>query len=116
MGAAKTFPPEQRPPNQTLTSAHAGHTRFHAQRRGMGDSQIQAPLKNWWMMIQKKTDRDSVIDEIHRTRERMAEKFGGDIAAILEDARTRQEASGRAIWQGPSSNNAPNPTGSASAG
>jgi hypothetical protein len=34
----------------------------------------------------------------------MAEKFGGDLAAILEDARKRQDASGRAIWQGPSSN------------
>jgi hypothetical protein len=34
----------------------------------------------------------------------MAEKFGGDIAAILEDAWKRQEASGRAIWQGASSN------------
>ena len=34
----------------------------------------------------------------------MAAKFGGDIAAILEDACKRQEASGRAVWQGPSSN------------
>jgi hypothetical protein len=62
-------------------------------------------------MIQKTTNRDTIIDEIHRTRQRMAEKFGGDIAAILEDARKRQEASGRAIWQGPSSNKALNPTG-----
>ena len=61
-------------------------------------------------MIQKTTNRDTIIDEIHRTRQRMAEKFGGDIAAILEDARKRQEASGRAIWQGPSSNTALNPT------
>ena len=62
-------------------------------------------------MIQKITIRDTIIDEIHRTRERMAEKFGGDIAAILEDARKRQEASGRAVWQGPSSNKALKPTG-----
>ena len=55
------------------------------------------------MMIQKTTNRDPIIDEIHRTRQRMAEKFGGDIAAILEDARKRQEASGRAVWQGSSS-------------
>jgi len=63
------------------------------------------------MMIQKTTNRDAIIDEIHRTRERMAEKLGGDIAAILEDARKRQEASGRAVWQGPASNEASNPTG-----
>jgi hypothetical protein len=61
-------------------------------------------------MTHKTTNRDTIIDEIHRTRQRMAEKFGGDIAAILEDARKRQEASGRAIWQGPSSNKALNPT------
>ena len=63
------------------------------------------------MMIQTTTNRDTIIDEIHRIRERMAEKHGGDIAAILEDARKRQEASGRAIWQGPSSNKAVNPSG-----
>ncbi|MSR58548.1 MAG: hypothetical protein EXS05_12980 [Planctomycetaceae bacterium] len=62
-------------------------------------------------MIQKTTDRDPIIDEIHRTRQRMAEKFGGDIAAILEDAWKRQEASGRAIWQAPPSNKALNPAG-----
>jgi hypothetical protein len=60
-------------------------------------------------MIWKTTNRDPIIDEIHRTRERMAEKFGGDIAAILEDARKRQEASGRAVCQGPASNKASNP-------
>jgi hypothetical protein len=47
-------------------------------------------------------NRDPIIDEIHRILEQMAEKFGYDITAILEDARKRQEASGRAIWQGPS--------------
>jgi hypothetical protein len=66
-------------------------------------------------MIQKTTNRDTILDEIHRTRQRMAEKFGGDIAAILEDARKRQAASGRAIWRGPSSNQALQPTGSAPA-
>ncbi len=58
------------------------------------------------MMIQKKNSRDTIIDEIHRTRRQMADKFGGDIAAILEDARKRQAASGRAVWQGPTSNQA----------
>ena len=50
------------------------------------------------MMIQKISNRDPILDEIHRTRQQMAEKFSYDIAAILEDARKRQEASGRAIW------------------
>lgn len=50
-------------------------------------------------MIQK-TDADTTIDEIHRTRERLAKKFGGDIKAILEDARRRQAASGRPTWSG----------------
>jgi hypothetical protein len=60
-------------------------------------------------MTQKTTNRDPIIDEIHRIRQQMAEKFDYDITAILEDAWKRQEASGRAIWQGPSSNKASNP-------
>jgi len=48
----------------------------------------------------RKTDVDTTIDDIHRTRERLAEKFGGDIKAILEDARRRQAASGRPTWRG----------------
>lgn len=48
-----------------------------------------------------KAESDPIIDEIHRTRERLAEKFGGDIQAILADARQRMAASGQPIWQGP---------------
>ena len=55
------------------------------------------------MMSHKSNKRDTTIEEIHRTRERMADKFAGDIAAILDDARKRQAASGRAVWRGPSS-------------
>ena len=62
---------------------------------------LSAHQKKWWNMIRKKNDRDTIIEEIHRTRRRMAEKFGGDITAILEDARKRQEASGRPVWKGP---------------
>jgi hypothetical protein len=50
----------------------------------------------------QKNNRDTIIEEIHRTRELIAAKFGGDIVAILEDARKRQAESGRAIWQGTS--------------
>ena len=62
-------------------------------------------------MSRKKNKSDTTIEDIHRTREQMAEKFGGDIATILEDARKRQAASGRPVWQGRSSN-----TGTQSAG
>ncbi len=59
----------------------------------------------------KKTDVDTTIDEIHKTRERLAEKFGGDIKAILADARRRQAESGRPVWHGTSANNAVNRSG-----
>lgn len=48
-------------------------------------------------MIQK-TEVDMTIAEIHKTRERLAAKFGGDIDAILEDARKRERTSGHPIW------------------
>lgn len=63
------------------------------------------------MMAQKKNNSDTTIEEIHRTRQRMANKFGGDIAAILEDARKRQAASERPVWRCPSSNKAMRLTG-----
>ncbi len=40
------------------------------------------------MMTQKIANRDTTIEDIHRERQRMAEKCGGDINAILEDAQT----------------------------
>lgn len=52
-------------------------------------------------MTEKSPERDAIVDEIHLTRRRIAEKFGGDITAILDDARKRQEASGRPVWQAP---------------
>lgn len=48
-------------------------------------------------MISKSTD--SVIDEIHRIREEISERFGGNIAAIAEDASRRQAASNRPVWK-----------------
>ena len=56
------------------------------------------------MMSSKTVNRDPILDEIHRTRQQIAEKFGGDVVAILEDARKRQAASGRPEWRGTSSN------------
>jgi hypothetical protein len=61
------------------------------------------------MVIQNNNDRDTTIDEIHQTRERMAEKFGGDVAAIIQDAQKRQAASGRAVWHRAVTNKALHP-------
>ncbi len=43
----------------------------------------------------KDSGRDTTIAEIHRIREQISDAFGGDIHAITEDARKRQEQSGR---------------------
>jgi len=42
---------------------------------------------------------DSVIEEIHRIREEISERFDGNIAAIAEDAARRQAALGRPVWK-----------------
>jgi len=52
-------------------------------------------------MKTNKVNYDETIEEIHRVREQIAAKFGGDVNAILEDARKRQAESGRAVWQPP---------------
>jgi hypothetical protein len=52
-------------------------------------------------MIQKMTE--SPIEEIHRIRREISDRFDGDIDAIAEDAARRQAASGRPVWR-------PNPT------
>ena len=38
---------------------------------------------------------DRTIADLHKIRERISDAFGGDIHAITEDARKRQEQSGR---------------------
>jgi hypothetical protein len=49
------------------------------------------------------TMTDLVLDEIHETRRKISERFGGDLRAIVEDARQRQAASGHTTsapdWQ-----------------
>ena len=59
-------------------------------------------------MIQKPTE--SPIDEIHRTRREISERFGGDIAAIAEDAARRQAASNRPVWRPKTTSKATPPT------
>jgi hypothetical protein len=49
-------------------------------------------------MIQKLTT-DPIIEEIHRVRREMSDRFGGDFVAMLDDARHRQELSRRPIWK-----------------
>jgi len=39
--------------------------------------------------------RDTTIADIHKIREQISDAFGGNIRAITEDARKRQEESGR---------------------
>jgi len=51
------------------------------------------------MMTQKSPDRDTTIEDIHATRRRIAEKFGHDLAAIVQDAQQRQATSGHEIWR-----------------
>jgi hypothetical protein len=48
-------------------------------------------------MIQKTTE--SPIEEIHRTRREISDRFDGDVFAIAEDAARRQAASKRPIWK-----------------
>jgi hypothetical protein len=57
-------------------------------------------------MIQKQTTTDPVLDEIHRTRREISERFGGDLHAMLDDARERQAASGRPVWSPGAANHA----------
>ena len=45
----------------------------------------------------KANDKDTTISDIHRIREQIAAKFGGDVHAINADARERMEKSGRTI-------------------
>ena len=57
-------------------------------------------------MIQKRTTTDPVLDEIHRARREISDRFGGDLHAILDDARKRQAASRRPVWAPGSANQA----------
>jgi hypothetical protein len=47
------------------------------------------------MTKQNNVARDTTIAEIHKIREKISDSFGGNIRAISEDARKRQQHSGR---------------------
>ncbi len=59
--------------------------------------------------MNQKLMTDPVIDEIHRIRREMSDKFGGDLAAMVEDARQRQATSGRPIWKPKTTNSLTQP-------
>ena len=50
-------------------------------------------------MTKKSPDRDTTIEDIHATRRRIAEKFGYDLAAIVQDAKKWQANSGHELWR-----------------
>ena len=60
-------------------------------------------------MTQKSTE--SPIEEIHRIRRDISDRFAGDIAAIAEDAAKRQAESNRPVWQPNTTNQAMHPSG-----
>jgi len=63
-------------------------------------------------MIQKPAE--SPIDEIHRIRREISDRFGGDVAAIAEDAARRQTASNRPVWRPKTTDKAIHPSGGGS--
>lgn len=42
---------------------------------------------------------DSTIEEIHKIRREISDRFGGDVFAIAADAARRQAASNRPVWK-----------------
>lgn len=49
---------------------------------------------------------DPIIEEIHETHRKIAERFDFDVKRITEDARRRQLIEGRPVWR-PDPANAP---------
>lgn len=47
------------------------------------------------MSTHNEAERDTTIEDIHRIRREISERFGGDVFAIAEDARRRKALSGR---------------------
>lgn len=42
---------------------------------------------------------ETMIRDLHRIRESIVDSYGGDLHALTEDARRRQEHAGRKIWR-----------------
>jgi hypothetical protein len=65
------------------------------------DLEIPIPIictrRSYLAMIRKPSE--TPIEEIHRIRREISDRFGGDIAAIAEDAARRQAVSNRPVWK-----------------
>ena len=61
------------------------------------------------MIQEPKTE--SPVDEIHRIRREISDRFGGDISAIADDAAQRLASSGRPVWQPKRTNKPMHPSG-----
>ena len=48
-----------------------------------------------------KTPEDPIVEEVRRIRYERAAKFGFDMDAVAEDARTREKSSGRELLMPP---------------
>ena len=65
-------------------------------------------------MIQK-SKTETPIEEIHRFRSEISDRFDGDIAAIAADAERRAQASGRPSWHAKTTNKPLHPSGGSGA-
>ena len=59
----------------------------------------------------RKPQTESEIEEIHRIRREISDRFAGDIVAIANDAARRLAASGRPVWQPKPTNQAMHASG-----
>ena len=59
----------------------------------------------------KPTKTDTTIDEIHKIRREISDRFGGDVFAIAQDAARRQRGSNRPVWCPKTTNNSLQPSG-----
>ena len=56
--------------------------------------------------MKQKPMTESPIEEIHRVRREISDRFEGNISAIAEDAARRQAIEGRPVWQPKTKNKA----------
>ena len=59
----------------------------------------------------RKPKTESEIEEIHRIRREISDRFGGDIVAMANDAAQRLAASGRPVWRPKTTNKAMHASG-----
>ena len=81
---------------------------FQVNRFGQSKPHLYLNGKRWSTMTPKPIkpieflepidqSADTIIQDLHRIRKMLSDRFQGDLSAIVEDARKRQAASGRRI-------------------